>query len=155
MNKEIIKAMNKKETKANNLRKWWDRNGYKVMRVVLFPLWIGIKIKDKINKYLNSKNAWNEERAKKILNYYIPREANWNAEKKCFYFFDNGYGWTSKSAKKHIKIRDRRFWRLHNGCVGSTIRNYLIDKFELEGFKKEIGDCYDYLTEITFRMIEE
>ena len=155
MNKEIIKAMNKKETNANNLRKWWDRNGYKVMRVILFPLWIGIKIKDKINKYLNSKNAWNEERAKKILNYYIPREANWNAEKKCFYFFDNGYGWTSKSAKKHIKIRDRRFWRLHNGCVGSTIRNYLIDKFELEGFKKEIGDCYDYLTEITFRMIEE
>ena len=32
-----------------------------------------------------------EERAKEILNYYIPNFADWNADDKCFYFFDNGY----------------------------------------------------------------
>ena len=39
MNKEVIKAMNKKETKVNEIRKWWSKNGYKVMRVVLFSFW--------------------------------------------------------------------------------------------------------------------
>ena len=34
MNKEAIKAMNKRETKIDNLRKWWGKNGYKVMRVI-------------------------------------------------------------------------------------------------------------------------
>ena len=38
MNAEIIKAMNKKETKIDAFKKWWKKNGYKVMRVVLFPL---------------------------------------------------------------------------------------------------------------------
>ena len=28
MNKEIIKAMNKKETKIDKIRKWWNKNGY-------------------------------------------------------------------------------------------------------------------------------
>ena len=71
MNKEIVKAMQgKKEHKA---RKWWRKNGYKVWRVVLFPLWIGELLKNKINKRLNSKEQWNEERANEILNYYIPR----------------------------------------------------------------------------------
>ena len=31
MNKEIMKAMNKKENKANAIKKWWNENGYKAM----------------------------------------------------------------------------------------------------------------------------
>ena len=33
MNNEVIKAMNKKETKIDKIRKWWSNNGYKVMSV--------------------------------------------------------------------------------------------------------------------------
>ena len=62
MNKEIIKAMNKKETKIDTVRKWWDKSGYKVMRVVLFPLRCGICIKEKVGYYLNKKEVWSEER---------------------------------------------------------------------------------------------
>lgn len=86
MNAEIIKAMNKKETKIDKIHKWWDKNGYKVMRVVLFPLWWGIKAKEKITSYLNSREEWSEERVKEILSYYIPRRAEWDADDKCFYF---------------------------------------------------------------------
>ena len=151
MNKEIIKAMNKKETKIDKIRKWWGKNGYKVMRVILFPIWWGIKAKEKITSYLNSKCEWSEERANEILSYYIPRKADWNEDDKCFYFFDNGYGWSMPRAKKYLKRKDRRFWELHNG----KIRTYLIEKFELEGFEKEVGDCYDSLTDISFKMIEK
>ena len=155
MNKEVIKAMKKKEKeiRIDELRKWWNNNGHKVMRVILFPIWWGIKAKDKIASYLNSREEWNEERAKEILNYYIPRNAEWNADDKCFYFFDNGYGW-STNVKKYIKRKDRHFWNVHKGFSGGKIRSYLINEFELEGFKKEVGDCNGW-TEITFTMIEK
>ena len=155
MNKEVVKAMNKKENRFNAIKKWWDKNGYKVMRVVLFPVWFGIKAKEKITSYLNSREEWSEERVKEILNYYVPRLADWDEEDKCFYFFDNGYGWSIGLAKKYLKRKDRRFWNVHNDWCGGKIRSYLINEFELEGFEKEVGNCSDGWTEIAFRMIEK
>ena len=155
MNKEVIKAMNKKEVEIGKFRKWWDENGYKVMRVILFPIWWGIKAKAKIDYNLNSREEWSEERVKEILNYYVPRFAEWDAKDKSFYFFDNGYGWSIGFAKKYLKRKDRRFWNFYNGCSGGVIRYYLINEFKLEGFEKEIGNCSDDWTEIIFRMIEK
>ena len=155
MNKEVVKAMNKKENRTNAIKKWWNKNGYKVMRVVLFPVWWGIQAKEKITLYLNSREEWSEERVKEILNYYIPRNSEWDEDDKSFYFFDNGYGWSMTLAKKYLKRKDRRFWNVHRGFGGGKIRSYLIEEFELEGFEKEVGDCSDGWTEITFRMIEK
>lgn len=154
MNAEIIKAMNKKETKLDELRKWWNKNGYKVMRVILFPVWWGIKAKERIDSYLNSQNGWSDERANEILSYYIPRKAEWDAEDKSFYFADNGMGWGMKCHQKKIKLRDRRWWNCNRGFWGGKIRTYLIEEFQLEGFEKIVGDTYDSWTEITFKMIE-
>ena len=155
MNKEVVKAINKKENKFNAIKKWWNKNGYKVMRAVLFPVWWGIKAKEKITLYLNSREEWSEERVKEILNYYIPRNSDWSEDDKCFYFFDNGYGWSIVLAKKYLRRKDRRFWNVHRGFVGGKIRSYLIEEFELEGFEKEVGDCSEGWTEIIFRMIEK
>lgn len=153
MTKEIIKAMNRKE-KKHPIRKWWNKNGYIVMRVILFPIWVGCLIVKKIQKILNARQIWSEERAKQILDYYIPRKAEWDAEDKCFYFFDNGMGW-GNLAKRYLKRKDRRWWNNHRGWVGGKIRSYLIDTFEMEGFTKEIGNCGDGWTEITFTLIEK
>lgn len=155
MNAEVIKAMNKKETKVDTIHKWWHKNGYKVMRVILFPVWMGVKANEKITAYLNSREVWSEERANEILNYYIPRRARWNADEKYFYLFDNGYGWNFSSAKKYLKKKDYRFWKVNNGWCGGKIRDYLINNFELEGFTKEIGCCEEGWTEISFEMIEK
>ena len=87
MNSEIIKAMNKKK-KIHPIRKWWFKNGYKVLRIIFFPIWIILIIHEKIINWLNSRQSWNEERAKKILDYYIPRRSDWDNEDKTFYFFD-------------------------------------------------------------------
>jgi hypothetical protein len=154
MNKEIVKAMNKKETKVDTMRKWWNKNGYKVMRVILFPIWWGMKAKEEITNKLNNKEVWNDEKANEILNYYIPRRAEWDAEDKTFYFFDNGYGWGYNSAKKYLNRKDRRFWRV-NCTWGGKMRSYLINDFELEGFTKEVGNCWDGWTEVSFTMIEK
>ena len=155
MNNEVIKAMNKKETKIDKIRKWWSNNGYKVMRVILFPIWWGIKAKEKIDAYLDSRNTWSEERANEILSYYIPRNSDWDAEDKSFYFFDNGMGWDMKGHQKTIKLKDRRWWKNYTRAWGGKVRDYLIKKFELEGFEKTVGETYDFHTEVTFKMIEE
>jgi hypothetical protein len=151
MNKEIIKAMNGKK-EPSKLRKWWKKNDYKVWRVIFFPIWIGSIIKEKIEKFLNSRNKWSEERANEILQYYIPRRAKWCAEEKEFYFFDNGYGWSMNLAKKYLKRKDRRFWKVNSGAWGYKMRSYLINEFELEGFTKEVLNTDDSWTEISFKM---
>ena len=155
MNKEVMKAMNKKETKLDEFRKWWRKNGYKVMRVVLFPVWGYVVAKEKIHAYLNSKCEWSDERANEILSYYIPRKSEWDAEDKSFYFADNGMGWSMKYHQKKIKMKDRRWWRKYTSGWGGKVRTYLLEQFEMEGFEKIVGDTYDSWTEITFKMIEE
>ena len=154
MNAEIIKAMNRKNEK-HPIRDWWRKNGYKVWRVVLFPIWVPVWAKDKIKSKLNARIEWSEERVKEILNYYVPRECFWNEEKQELYFFDNGYGWSMYCAKKHLKIKDRAFWNKYRGWTGGKIREYLLNTFELEGFTKELGCCADGWTEIYFKKIEE
>ena len=154
MNNEVIKAMNRKPTKAHNVKKWWSKNGYKVMRVIFFPVWAVVWSKEKITHWLNAHTEWSENRVVEILNYYIPRYAEWDKEKKSFYFFDNGYGWSMHFAKKYLKLKDRRFWKKYANWSGSRIRDYLLYVFELEGFTKELGDCHDGWTEVTFTMNE-
>ena len=152
MNAEITKAI-KEKNKKHPIRKWWNKNGYKVMRVIFFPIWIGMVAKDKINEYLASRQKWSDERAEEILNYYVPRRADWCEEDKTFYFFDNGMGW-GNLAKSYLKLKDRRWWNNYNGFWGGEIRLYLIEKFELEGFTKEVIRRDEAETEITFTLIE-
>ncbi len=155
MNKEIVKAMQGK--KEHKVRKWWRKNSYKVWRVVLFPLWMLALLKDKITTYLDSRQEWNEERANEILSYYIPRRSDWDDKEQCFYFFDNGMGWSLSLAKHFLKRKDRRFWKVNCGWCGGKMREYLIEKFQLEGFTKDVRDVVDSdsWTEITFNLNKE
>ena len=98
MNAEIIKAMNRKNEK-HPIRDWWHNNGYKVMRVVLFPIWGCVWAHDKIKSKLNAQIEWSDERANEILSYYVPRKCSWNEEEQELSFFDNGYGWSMCYAK--------------------------------------------------------
>ena len=154
MNAEIIKAMNRK-TEKHPVRDWWKKNDYKVLRVVLFPVWVCMLAGKKIKGKLDAQVVWSDERANEILSYYVPRRCSWNEENQELYFFDNSYGWQMRSAKKYLKFKDRRFWNKFKGWYGGEIREYLLNTFELEGFTKELGDCSDGCTEIYFKKNEE
>lgn len=158
MNKEVEKAIaraNGKESIFTKAREWYRFNGYKVNRVIFFPVWFAILAKDKINRILNGRQKWNEKKANKIFSYYIPRRADWDEETKTFYFNDDRCDWHIHSASRFLKRKDRRFWKLHSSVFSGELRNYLINTFELSGFTKEIINQNNYDTEIRFRMIEE
>lgn len=153
MNKEIIKAMNKKEKKFSNFRKWWNKNDYKVYRVIFFYIYLPSVAYEKIKKHAREQIKWSDERATEILNYYIPRRADWEDEDKAFFFFDNGYGWSFQSAKKYLKRKDYAFWKKFGSSWCFEMREFLVKKFELDGFTKEVNyDYYGTDTEITFKM---
>ena len=154
MNAEIIKAMNRKNEK-HPVRDWWKKNGYKVLRVVLFPVWGCEWASEKIKDKMDAQVVWSDERANEILSYYVPRKCSWDEENQELYFFDNGYGWSMNLAKKYLKRKDRRFWKKFSGWTGGKIREYLLNTFELEGFSKELGICEDGWTEIYFKKNEE
>lgn len=136
MNIEVIKAMNKKETVFERFVKRYRANN----RVA------------RLYRRIYNNIVWSEERANKILSYYVPRKAQWNAKSKHFYFFDNGMGW---SHLEKIKLKDRLFWKKFNGSFGGEIRTYLIEKFELDGFEKTVVQAYDRQTEVIFTLKEE
>ena len=140
MNAEIIKAMNRKNEK-HPTRGWWKKNDYKILQVILFPIWRRVWIKDKIINNINAQIVWSEERVNEILSYYVPRKYSWNKEDQKLYFFNSGYGWSINIAKRYLKFKDRFFWNKYNGCTGRKIREYLLNTFELEGFTKELGYC--------------
>ena len=146
MNKEILKAIEDKQ-KKHPFREWWGRNNYKVFRIILFPIWIYIEVSDRIKAWNYKRTTWDEKRANEILNYYIPRESDWDPENKTFY---NGMGWNLSLAKRNLKRKDYRFWKRFNGFFGGEIREYLVKSFELEGFEKEVLNNSDW-TEIIFK----
>lgn len=153
MNKEVIKAMNKKEKKTSNFKKWWVKNNYKIYRVLFFYIYLPSVAYEKIKKYLRSRIEWSEERATEILNYYIPRRAEWDDEDKEFFFFENGYGWSFHFAKKYLKRKDYAFWKKFSSSWCYEIRKFLVKDFELEGFSKTvIESCCGTDTEIIFKM---
>lgn len=150
MNKEVIKAI-QNCNHTHKFKEWWRKNAYKIWRVILFPAWLCAVLHEKYNIWQDKKQHWDTERAKNILNYYIPRRAHWDAEDKAFDFFDNGLGWGLGLAKRNLKRKDYRFWKVNN----LTIRQYLINQFELDGFTKVVGDCSDGWTSISFVLNEK
>lgn len=149
MTKETMKVIQNKQ-KRHPYHDWWQKHGYKVLRVIFFPIWFFIVVIEKIHNKVYTNIDWDEERVNKVLNYYIPRVSTWKPKEKVFYFFDNGFGWNLCFAKKHLKRKERRFWKKFTGLAGGEIKEYLIKSFELEGFNKEIISTWSTTLEIIF-----
>lgn len=147
-NEAIMKIIHKKKCKANH---WWYKNKDKITRIIIFPVHCIDYLKDVINEYLDKKQTWNENRAIEILNYYVPRYSDWDEKNKCFYFSDTGMGWHIWNAKKYLRRKDRRFWKVYSKVYGGAMRDFLINNFQLSGFTKHVYECMDaFETYITF-----
>lgn len=140
MTKEVEKAIkkaNKKNSKISKIKYWWSINDYKVYRVILFPICIIVTISEKIKNYSYSHNQWSKQEVDRILNYYVPRRAEYDKEEKTFYLYYSCFGETLENSKKYLKRKDRKFWKKYN----YAIHEYLKKEYELKGFKKVNHKC--------------
>ena len=95
-------------------------------------------LKERINNCLNSKNEWDEARANGILSYFIPRAAVWSEDTKTFYYANSGEDWDLMSSIEYLNKEDRIWWKCNTKPFGGKIKNYLVERFELDGFTKKV-----------------
>jgi hypothetical protein len=128
--------MNARQVKREHVvREWWNENGYKVMRVVLYPLYVGYRVAEKYKEKQGEKLVWSEEQAKEVLDRNIP--------KICETFDSDGlevntrtFLWNNKM--KEFARKDRKWIRKFR----NQLVNYLINDYEIEGSDKEFDDCF-------------
>ena len=118
---------NKTHKEKSKFSKWWDKNGYKVMRIILFPIWIVVWLKEKYNNKKIKNCKWSEKRAKEFCDKYLPIFCSKTDEG--FYFYNNGYGFSSK----RLKHKDRLF----ASCYKYKILDYIVKNYAIDGYMKE------------------
>lgn len=73
MNKEKIDGVIKKREHHKRFSRWWDNNGYKIMRVVFWFIWIPMFLHE---KYINRKRTSfvkNPKKTKKLFDKAFPK----------------------------------------------------------------------------------
>ena len=137
MNKEVLKAMNKKEKKTSNFKKWWNKNNYKVCRVLFFYIYLPSIAYEKIKKHIRKQIAWSEEKATKALNYFLPHVLEFVEEDNAYYYCTNWHydGWNiAKKVPFGMKKWAKKF--------GYETLKYLEEGYENAEFSKSIEKDY-------------
>lgn len=118
--------------KVSTIKTWWKKNREKI----LSPLLLIEKVADKVNKAIEKRTAWNEERAEAFCNKYLPQICE--KTKNGFWFYNNGYGFIYKCIKRNRK--DYKF-----GLKNQTkLFDYIKEQYEIEGYTKEVVPTYEY-----------
>lgn len=149
--KELNKELNKKEdTKIQKVKKWWGKNRYKVLRVVLFPLWIACILKEKYDEYCYNREQFSIEKCEKFFDKYLAKICEYDKESQTFWIdvcdYDVFY-WNS-----FVKSRRDKIFAKKNG---REMKLYLIEEYEVEGYKK-IVEKQEYMEQwIGFEKIEK
>lgn len=127
----------RRESRERSVRKWWDNNSYKVFRMILFPVWLFILVRERHDTYLRKKAAFSKERAKALLDKYLPKifanELKYESDGVLLTNSDDfGYqlGFRTdlkipRRKRKDIIFRDKFF---------PQILEYLWNEYEIEGW---------------------
>lgn len=82
--------------------------------------------------------TWNEEKAKKVLDKMLPRILEWNKEENHYWCHIRKYGWW------YSQNRIPFYYRKWTNKFSYELKKYLIEKYELKYYTKEILDDYDW-----------
>ena len=132
--------------KNNKFISWWKKNDYKVYRIILFPLfpiWVTELLWEKYKDYKYKKLVFNEEKCKKYLDFVIPKMVvRYNDDHNEILisnaddmggieFSDFHSSWMHKKYRKQYLF----FLKFY-----SEIADYILEKYQIEGYKKNIVD---------------
>lgn len=144
MNK-IERQVNRKKRRENNkLRKWWRNNDYKVWRVLLFWLWIPMKLICDKNKNKYQAIQYKEETTKKYLDKVLPYMVSyWNEESDRF-LMTTAYDMGGINFKALINLpskygKQRRYFTKFY----QEVKAYIVRTYEIDGYEKFSILTYD------------
>ena len=138
MKNKIEKQVAKKQRRENNkLRKWWRRNDYKVWRVLLFWVWIPIKLFNKRSDKQYKGIQYSIETTKKYLNKVLPYLVSyWNEEPDCFLITNAGdMGGIRFRALMHLPRRYKKQQRYFTKFY-EEVKAYIVRTYEVDGYEK-------------------
>ena len=137
----IEKQFRKQEKKKNSsIRKWWNKNCYKIMRIVLFYIWVPILVYTKIKDTKYKKLKYSDDTTKKYLDKVMPKLVYRCEEDLNLILFHNtqDFGgirfywdlcsnWMSKKFKK-----ETQYFAKFNAAV----KDYIIQEYHIDGYEK-------------------
>lgn len=135
MNDKLIKAKEKHD-KKHPIKSWWRKNGYKIMRVILFPIWISYEIKTRLKDKWYKELEFSPEVCKAYLDKVLPgMVAHYCEDAKCFLISNTDdmgdiqfcYFWQSSQINKKYESFFLKFTRL---CEEYILNNYQIDGYQ-------------------------
>lgn len=147
MNKIEKQVAKKKRRENNKLRKWWRENSYKILRVVLFWLWIPIKLFDDADDKKYKTMQYSDETTKKYLDKVLPYLVSyWGEESDCFLMTDAGdMGGINFKALLNLPNRYRKQERYFTKFY-QEVKAYIVRTYEVDGYEKfaimTSGDWY-------------
>lgn len=141
----IEKTFKKKEKReASKIRKWWQKHGYKVLRVLLFYIWIPCwchqKLKDKRYKEM----SYNDDTTKKYLDKCLPALVAHHEESSDVFIFHDcddydgiRFYWSFSASwfRKKFKKQSSYFVKFSR-----EVQNYIINDYQVEGYAKRVLD---------------
>lgn len=137
MNK-IEKQVAKKQRRENNkLRKWWRNNSYKVWRVLLFWIWLPIKLLHDADEKKYKTIQYSDEITKKYLDKVLPYLVSyWGEEPNCFLITSAGdMGSIRFTALMHLPRRYRKQQRYFI-VFYEQVKAYIVRTYEIDGYDK-------------------
>jgi len=128
--KDKFDALLERKTTESSAKKWWRTNRYKVLRIILFPIWIVVLAKNEVDESLYRNAQWSESRADRIIGKIVPQKLEVCDNELC-YCLEWSEPWTN-SACLHFgdKIFGRKF--------SHEIAKYLKENYQVDGYKKRL-----------------
>ncbi len=138
--KEIEKRVGKKNKKS--FRKWWNKNGYIAVQIVLWPISIPVTLyaifRDKRKKKIKESLTFSNELCKKYLDKMIPVLVAKLCDESDVFLISNSRG----------DFGDIDFWDFHQyskrktkmffGKFHSEVRKFILNEYQIDGYSKRI-----------------
>ena len=134
--KERIQIEFEKKNKMT-LSKWWDKNGYKIMRVILFPIYLIVLLNEKRKDAAYKSLEYTDEKCKRYLDKVMPKmvarhceDANEILISSCDDMGDIEF---SDFRRCKNKKAARFFLRF-----SQKVKEYILEEYVIEGYKKMV-----------------
>lgn len=140
---KIERAAEEKERQNRGFRSWWRKNGYKVCRVVLFPIWICVLCKEKYAKYRSEHFTEDVSKTKRYIDKAIPKLVKHYVEDpSCILISFGSFGYYGDFSTEDFK---------NKFVVGHRIAQYFYDigyyrrrdmllDYDIDGYEKMVID---------------